>query len=343
MTKKNINNLCIVGNVYGLYLYLFSHTQIEIDNTLFITKKNLIKNESYLKNVIHIHDSKLYQIPIFRYVIFRFIFRLFIFGLKKYDKIYAQDHLLYANLILWNKEYTLIEDGPHSINLYSQTNLFKDNLAFLKRPKWEKKWQYFWKGYAYHLPHGLSEKATSILAYADDEIYQNLHKKVYAINNIHKQISREKKEFLINVFSLDEYKYVNWKEKEIILFTQPLCVDKLCSKKEHQRIYSNIINKYPKDQLIIKVHPRDTFMYENISPGITIIRGAIPSQLFDIFGIHFQRAVTVFSTSVLSISYPIKIDWWGTQISDELYSKLGDIQPPINKNRKGYDQYHSKN
>lgn len=328
MAKSNIHNLCIVGNVYGLYLYLLTHNQTEIDDTLFITKKNLLKDESCLKHVIHIHNHKLYRISIFRYLVFRFIFRLFIFGLNKsYNKIYAQDHLLYANLILWNKEYTLIEDGPHSINLYSQTNLFKEKIAFLNRPLWQKKWQYFWKGYAYNLPHGLSEKATSILAYADDKIYQDLHKKVYTVNNIYEQISCKKKEFLLKVFSIDDYKCVNWENKEVILFTQPLFVDKLCSKMEHQRIYSDIINKYPKDKLIIKVHPRDTFMYENISSEITIVRGSIPSQLFDLLGIHFQCAATVFSTSVLSIPYPIKIDWWGTKISEELYRKLGDIQP----------------
>ncbi len=332
MKNSNKKKLCIIGTVYGLFLYLASHTHEEIDNTLFILKKGLVKNPSALKHKIIINNkNKLYNISIFNYIVFRIFFRLFLFVFRSFNRLYAQDHLLFSSFILGSKEYILIEDAPHSIDLYSQTSLYEEKMRFLRRPAWQKKWRYFWKGYAYDMPHGLSEKAVAVLAYSDDKkIYHQMGKPVY---NVSKNIALGKideraKEMILHVFGIEHSLFEKCADKDIAIFTQPLCVDRLVSEQEHSRIYTLMINHYPNNRILLKVHPRDTFRYKDISNEIMIIRETFPSQLFDLFNVRFKIVATVFSTSVLSISYPVKIDWWGTKVSDELYEKLGDIKLP---------------
>lgn len=324
--KKNVRFLCIVGTVYGLYLYLLSHTKKEIDETFFVTRPRLVKKQQSLKHILCIRDYKIYRIPFVNYVVFRFYYRFLLMGIgKRYEKIYAQDHLLNASYILGSREYTFIEDAPNSLGLYRQMEVYGKKKSFLEKPKWIKRWRYFWKGYAYGLPHGLSEKATSILAYANCESYEELGKEVIPASMLDKQ-EAEKIQLILDVFSIKKEDVESWKKRDIILFTQPLCVDKLVTSEEHSRIYASILEKYPQEKMVIKVHPRDTFRYEDISQKAVVVRGQFPSQIFDLLDVHFERAVTVFSTSVLSITYPIKIDWWGTKISNQLYEKLGNIK-----------------
>jgi hypothetical protein len=62
----------------------------------------------------------------------------------------------------------------------------------------------------------------------------------------------------------------------------------------------------------------------------------IPMHLFNLLGVRFKKAITVFSSTVVSFDYNIEIDWYGTEISKALVDKFG-IQkcPPLLYNKTG--------
>ena len=94
------------------------------------------------------------------------------------------------------------------------------------------------------------------------------------------------------------------------------------------KLYGQIVNNYDKNNLIIKTHPRDNIPYEQLFPGIVVFRKKVPSQLIDLVGVHFKKAITVFSSAALSFAYPIQVDWYGTEIHPKVLSIYGHYTPP---------------
>jgi hypothetical protein len=88
------------------------------------------------------------------------------------------------------------------------------------------------------------------------------------------------------------------------------------------------VNNYDRGTLLIKKHPRETFDYKILFPDIPVFEKPIPIQLFDLLGVRFKRAITVFSSAVASFDYDIKIDWYGTEISEALLKNFGSKRCP---------------
>ena len=327
MNKK----LCIVGSLYGLFVYLIYSTKKEIDNTKFIIDKeiepfvNIITTDYYV-----VSRSKLFKIPLFCIIYYRIIFHLYLFCSKEKYTIYAQDHTCYASYILGNKEYIMIEDAPHIAKLFSSyEEYFKDKLLYEKKRR-----NYMGKligliyGQSYKLPHGLSPTAKMLLLSADDHLEYTSKKDVLLFNfeESWKNKDISEKTQILNTFNLTSNDVEKIKSRSVILFTQPLFDRKYCSYEEHARIYKKILDNYPSNQIMIKVHPQDTFDYKSICNEAYIFNKKVPSQLIDVLGVKFNIAVTVCSSAVYSLSYPVKIDFYGTEISEQLIKSMGVVK-----------------
>jgi hypothetical protein len=138
-----------------------------------------------------------------------------------------------------------------------------------------------------------------------------------------------KKELILFIFNITNEDLILLKNKKNILFTQTFYDDGLISKEEHYRIYNKVINNYDPASILIKTHPRETIDYKKLFHGILIFNKAIPIQLLNLLNIKFIKAITVCSSAVLSFGYDLEIDWYGTEISERLFNKLGKIECPI--------------
>jgi hypothetical protein len=100
----------------------------------------------------------------------------------------------------------------------------------------------------------------------------------------------------------------------------------------HTRIYQKIVSNYPADQIMLKVHYRDQFDYRSLFPHIMIYNKPIPTQLLTWQGWKPRRLVTCYSSAVCDIASDAEIDWYGTEINEELQKKEGVVQPPSGVN-----------
>lgn len=96
--------------------------------------------------------------------------------------------------------------------------------------------------------------------------------------------------------------FFNWKtikfsNHDVLILTQPLSEDKICTKKQKKEIYQDIVNNLKinsKENLIIKVHPREKFNYKYLNPKY-IIKGIVPSELIYLNGNKPWKIITYYS------------------------------------------------
>ena len=115
------------------------------------------------------------------------------------------------------------------------------------------------------------------------------------------------------------------RDKKEILFTQPLSEDRIMTENEKINLYTKIIKKYNQETLIIKTHPREKTNYRKIFPYILILDDIFPSEFFTLFNINFDRAITLFSTAVLNLKNVKEIDFYGTEVHEELLKTFGSL------------------
>lgn len=138
---------------------------------------------------------------------------------------------------------------------------------------------------------------------------------------------------ILNIFNLDKQIIADFTKRKIILFTQTLNEDGFVETENQKiEIYRKALENEDLNNVIVKPHPREKTNYEKYFPGIKQIEGQIPFQLLSLIGIKVEKAITLFSTAVLSFPEDISIVWYGTTLSDMLHEKYGEI--PITKYRQ---------
>lgn len=138
-------------------------------------------------------------------------------------------------------------------------------------------------------------------------------------------LSESDKFFINNLFNIPEIKSNN------ILLTQPLSEDNVCSENEKVDIYKSIINKYHGD-VVIKPHPREITDYNIHFPEIEIINNDFPFEIMNYSSKKFKKAITLFSSAVYHINYPIEIHFIGTEKYPKVKQRFGKFEEEIRIN-----------
>ncbi|MCR5033703.1 MAG: glycosyltransferase family 52 protein, partial [Lachnospiraceae bacterium] len=132
------------------------------------------------------------------------------------------------------------------------------------------------------------------------------------------RLTTEDKQILIRIFVRNLERLQREMEASKDLKNKVLILtDPLCDLETRRRIFSDIIETYSvqdgeKTQIFIKPHPRDELDYEKYFSQYPIFDGTVPMELLNFFpGLHFQKAVTVFT------------DLKGIAFADEVI-RLGD-------------------
>ena len=336
--KKRFERLCLPVTVYSLFLYLMSCTEEEIEKTFFLfggaipfSVKSKFNNSYSLKEYDRtgLMASKIYRECVYlRYV------KWFVIPHNRRLKLFVQDHLKFCSYIIGKREYTLLEDAPHS-NVFFVNGMMdsldhnRRNMAHYKLARW-------FYGPVYGHSFGRNEQCTDILLwkYDDTPFLKSKNCHIVDLQEAWNNICEKKRLFLYNIWDINDDEIKELKKYPCVLITQPFYKIKGMDLVTNAVIYKSIAEKYPPQKLLIKTHPRDDFDYERILPGYTIFRKPIPLQLISLFGIRWEKVVTVNSSSVLDFDYPLEIDWYGNGCGRLLPDQFKRIPISVNVNLK---------
>jgi hypothetical protein len=287
----------------------------EIDNTFFFfahtIPENLRKhfhNSAYLP----IKESRIYQNPFLLapYMIFKrriswpFLFHAEIFGL---------DFFWY---LLRGLKFNYIEDCPNVLDIWETSSLYQNYLNATNSPlikKWLRKLLF---GEYYCFPVGTSKSVKAIYASSPNDKSYHKGKEHYVIDlkDLWDKSSTEKKNFIQGIYNISEEDFALLRSSSVIILTQPLCYDGIMSQDEQISIYRSMIEYYGAENIIIKPHPRDVTNYPEIFPNVKYLSKPIPMQILSLWGVNFEKVVTVNSSSALSFGKDADIDWWAEKM-----------------------------
>lgn len=311
-------NLLVVDTQYSLLIYLLL---VGFKDTYFLFGDNLdyrfghkIKNLRKIKFLpIKIRNilAEIYEVIVIKIILYKI----------NPKNIYGQDHIRLGNKISKMRKMKLIEDG--SLN-YLKYN-FK--LTILKKIL-EKIFQKNFK------VMGFSDNIEKIYLTGLGKIPKEIEEKVEIINlkELWSKKNKDEKNKISEIFLGENFKDIikKLKGKEIILFTQPLTE---IEENEKIEIYRRIIDKYPKDKLIIKTHPREITDYKKYFDDIEVIFEKFPSEFFNFYSIKIKKTVTLFSTAALSFSKDVEVDFYGTNVHPTLLNHFGNCDKVMKRNK----------
>ena len=314
MNKKE-KNVVIIGTVYSFFISLLL---LGTDEVFYIfcnkINKNIFNNLKTKKYYSKVYLEKKNLFGIFLYYYNYVKTQIIIFKLRKLN-FYVNDYLIETCFI---KEAYLLEDGTS--NYLEKINLKKNILSFLRLD--------FRKNI-----FGYSSKIKKIYLTGIAPIPKNLKEKVQLINlkNLWDRKTTFEKEEILRIFDIDIKKISEYKNKEIVLFTQPLSEDKIISEEEKIDIYRKVLKNYDINKVIIKTHPREITNYQTYFPNILLIDTPIPFEILKILGLSPKIGVTLFSTAVFCLN--TKIDFYGTEVHPKLFKYFGNCDNLMKKNK----------
>lgn len=331
LSSTRYRNVCFFSSTYSLLLYLCYSSGDDIENTFFVFSETFPKDISKnFRNSCFIprrRDSGHFNL-LEKWVVSKYYKLFCIPRIRRDTKIYCQDHTTMLKLLIGNHPYVLVAENPIMegiIKSYSPKErvltCFKDKLNhFLLRKIIRTDYDKIW---------GFNKLCDAAIL-ADEGSIKYLTGKKIEIVDIYvswEKKSNNEKNAIIDLFGITPPEVEVLRSKKIIIFTQPFL--EMMTLEENINYMVKLINKYPHDDIVIKVHPRDRIDYEKLFPDALICKLQVPSQLFDLLGVHFKLAATYNSSAVYSMSYDIKIDWYGEEIKRYFY---GGVPIPSNAN-----------
>jgi hypothetical protein len=333
MKKNNYSRVCIVGTVYTLFFYLLNCNDDEIESTFFFFGDGipLSVREKFNHYFYFKRSKKLWRRRLSR--IFLNFFSHVRWPFLNSAKLFGQDHLWFSSGIIGKREYVLLEDAPFIMSLYFNSVVRKNEIS--NRSGLKGLFNYLLFGNLFQRSQGENNQCKEVILSQKDNssILQDKIIHVKPLEELWELSSGSKKEKILSVFGISKEDIVYFKNKSVILFTQPFSVDNYIDEQEQVNLYRDILKSYDKNEVLLKVHPRDDIDYRKYFSDIAVFNKPVPMQLFDVIGVKFNKAVTVCSTAVFSFSYDIEIDWIGTQCNKHLYEIMGDIKMPEKNNK----------
>lgn len=330
-------NLYICYTYYHIYISIleifFRKKQEKSENYLIIADhifngeevKERLEKYNFIEKIYFVRDLKLKRRVCnnFFYCIFYRIILGFLF--KKENKELYKDLIKYSDL---NVNMFLDSTTTSHFFMYNYRNLFlveEGMLIYCPRKKVFQDYLYF----LLLIPQrvGRDKRILKIRIQYPERLPEDIIQKGERLNlqlYINK-LNFEEKKIILNIFGFNEKNIEKLKEKKNILYTQPLSEDGTITEKEKIELYSKIIKNYKEETLVIKQHPKDKTDYKKIFPDIEVLDQNFPAELFSLLDMKFEKAITLFSTAVLS-DKNIKIDFYGTEVHPKILKRFGRME-----------------
>lgn len=252
---------------------------------------------------------------------------LFLNNIKKEEDIivYGNDHLDIA--IPYRKyPFYLIEDGilnyTYHKNGYKKRTIKEKIKRLIKLLPSDKK--------CYGKHSNIKKIYLTGLAPIPKEIAHKVE--IINLKELWDKKSLEEQNEILDIFSFDLNIKEIIKDRDIILFTQPLSEDGVITEEEKIEIYSKIVKKYPQDRLIVKTHPREKTNYKEIFKDNLVLDNPFPFEILNLLDVKFNKAVTIFSTAALGLGKDVAVDFYGTEVNDKILARFGSCDNIMKRN-----------
>ena len=345
--KTDFKRVCIVYTPYSLYLYLLYSNEEELNNTFFFFGEGIHKGiRDKFENKYFFSDECYSR----RNVLSRLIYRI---KLRNQSRkiwpfladahIFAQDIFFFSAALIGKRNYTMIEDAPNVIhrwrNLLNKPKSIYTNILITVKELFHKYMENSFYG-----EMGFNAQCNSVLITNAEYDPILKDKQVIQVDEMDYwyKSTESKKNKILSIYDLTEEDLTQLKKRKIILFSENFTSIGWITEQELVDIYAQRLDKYAADEIIIKKHAFDRTDYRKHFPNIYVFDKVIPMQLLNLLGIHYETAITICSSAVLSFPYDIQIEWIGTECHPKLLAAMGKqsladykIQrPAYNNNQK---------
>lgn len=309
----SIKTLFAGNTLYQLLLFLLIVNQKSNDIILLLNENFKINNLKKNKNFIFYFNNNRGIKKKLKY-------------LKniKIEKIYGETKI--SQILSSKIDLYQLEDGLGNYTILKNKRIkfkinFFINLIF-----------FFHKSFPYY--GGIDKRIKKIYLTGLAPIPKEIAYKVELINlkELWSKKTLEEQSDILEIFSFDLNIKEKIKGKDIILFTQPLSEDNIITEEEKIEIYSKIIKKYPKDRLIIKIHPREKTNYKDIFKEYLVLDNPFPFEILNLLDVKFNKAITLFSTAALGLGIEVKVDFYGTEVHPKILEKVGSCNNIMKRN-----------
>lgn len=305
-----MKKVVLVSNLRMLLIFLLLNSD-NLNNIYFIFDSSFNRNKK-LKKILLLKEKKIFK----RIAnIFFDYFKLKKLNLSKNIKVYGADHIRGANFFLKRYEFYLIEDGMINYSQKQYKRSIKNRLLSYSK-------------------FGRDKNVKKIYLTGLASIPKEIENKVEIINlkSLWNLKTKEEQQEILEIFGFNSNQLKELEGRSMILYTQPLSEDGVVTEKEKIELYSKIILKYPKEKLILKMHPREKTNYKDIFKEILVLEQSFPAEIFELLEIKFDKGITIFSTAVLSTKLK-EIDFYGTEAHHKLLEKFGSMDHIIKRNK----------
>lgn len=315
-----MKNIVVENTLYSLFIYLLLKKDWENDIFILFGDFNYlnIKGDNfYIDKIFSIKKNfiKFYYNKI----------KFLIFLIKKNiffnNKVNFYGNYDYMDFMILNRNIYILEDGTiNYVNINNKKTKIIQSILRFKNP-------FFFSS---NYKHCIKKRYLTGLASIPSEIEANVE--IIDLKNLWRKKSTFEREKILELFNFSIEKIKIYKEKKYILFTQPLSEDDVISEEEKIRLYMKILKDYDNSKVVIKIHPREKTKYSKFFKKALIIEDRFPAELLNMFGIKFEKAITIFSTAALTVDKNIKVDWYGTEVHPKILERFGSMEKIMKTN-----------
>lgn len=315
---------CCIDTVYALALYLLISDEKTAENTRFFVGTTMPKD--MMGHFRHVVYMRRFRTSRWKLILFKILAIVKFWPMMYRTSIIGQDHLFFSAQIIGYKNYTLLEDSPGIFTTY------KNFLPLRPLGRQPLLTRHLYRGPIYGQFLGTNKQCKNRIVTDKGDVESELLKgRNYTIVDLQRtwdEASERKKNFIKEVFGINDTKIQIWKQSLTLIITQPFMEDCGLTTEEMAHVYSSYIDKYRQDRIVIKPHPRDKFPYKEIFPSCAIMDCKAPMQLLTIMGVKFRRAITVCSSAITSMPADTEIIWIGAKIHPKILKKYSDVPNP---------------
>ncbi|MCS4456971.1 alpha-2,8-polysialyltransferase family protein [Clostridium botulinum] len=116
------------------------------------------------------------------------------------------------------------------------------------------------------------------------------------LNSMVNKINSDVQKNIVNIF-VDKLNMYDFKNKSLLILSQPLSEDGYIKEEEKIELYKHIIDTHGQDyNIILKKHPREKTIY-NFSQSLEL-DGNFPSEVFKLLDIKFEKAIGICTGAI---------------------------------------------
>ena len=326
-TANEFKYVCICGSAYALLQYLLLQEEVIIKaHTYYFVGSGV--NKEIARNLPHYTQFDTTPCHGLKKIL-RIVskIRLRWFGMMHFPFlrtacIYAQDYM-YPIIVIKNRPYIMLQESPHHMTVNYGADSQDLARAEAHLHSFSGRLERALYGDVLLFPPAATQQCQQIELTEKNES-PLLEGKIFSINSfvsLWRKAPETKKKYIREIFNLNRNE--EFPKAKNVFLTQPLVDDKILSDAEYKKLLDEIFNKYSRETICIKIHPRDTYNYTNNFPNIQLFRTKTNIELLFLLGWKCERIISICSTAVNSIPETIEVDWFGAKVHPKLESYFG--------------------